>query len=235
MGPPDPALLAAQDAARAAWAQVFVAILQAIGAIVVACVAIYVPWKINRQDSQKKERARFIEGREMANQIEAAFADWLPRVAFLASMARSDRVVDVFDRYEQVFQVPAALSSQIGRLPVLGEAALPIQEAIHLVGESDDLWNNFRDAAKGDLEDDDLAREAINRGYDAIFRLKALLLVASQGLSPFFSEKFSRFAPPKEGIWDYGARVEVLMRDDILRFEDRTRARQRRDQEHDSE
>jgi hypothetical protein len=109
------------------------------------------------------------------------------QVAMLASRARARKIADVFERHEAAFTVPQSISDQIDRLREFGEAALPLQNAIHLVILSNYLWDVYDEAARGDFFGD-IADDAVKTGHDSIYPLKGHLLASSSAIGGLFSE-----------------------------------------------
>ncbi|RUL74076.1 hypothetical protein [Dyella choica] len=222
---PDPSLLAAQQAAHAAVLQVYVAVAQAMLTLGAVAVAIWVPaWQV-RQAASKESRSRFIEARELANVIFPAVNSWSVSMAVLAQRARTLHVVEVFAKHESIYEVPKVIQEQIGRLHILGEAALPLQDAIHMAKRSDLMWDEYDDAAKGNIEGG-LGEMAIQIAHDNTYLMKGLLLVASSKLEALFRDAPTNSKPPKAELpWDYNKEVEAYVRNDKLGEEDSRRAR----------
>jgi hypothetical protein len=212
----DPSVLAAQEQARAAWVQVWIAVGQGVLTIAALGIAIAVPSWQDRRAKAQRDRDRFIEGRELANVILPAVRDWAIRVAFLAQHARVLRVADVYDRHEKAFQIPLPIAEQVGRLATLGEAALPLQDALHLASSSTEMWDSYDEAARGDVVGD-AYDHAIHQAHNTIYQMKGLLLVASTALGLFFDSS-GRQLP--NAPWDYLSEVVGYVRDDKLREAD---------------
>lgn len=212
----DPSVLAAQEQARAAWVQVWIAVGQGALTIAALGIAIAVPSWQDRRAKVQRDRDRFIEGRELANVILPAVSDWTIQVASLAQHAHALRVANVYDRHEQAFQIPLPVAEQIGRLATLGEVALPLQDALHLASGSAVMWDSYGEAARGDVVGD-AYDHAVRQTHDAIYQMKGLLLVASTALGLFF-DRSGRQLP--NAPWDYLNDVAEYVRDDSLREAD---------------
>lgn len=212
----DPNLLAAQEQARAAWVQVWIALAQGLLTVLALAIAIGIPIWQERRASIKLARDRFIEARELANIILPAVHDWAVHVAQLAQHARSRRTSEVYFRFEEAFRIPAIIAAHVGRLHILGEPALPLQDAMHLASSSQRMWGEYEDAARGDVLGG-LAELAIQRGHNNVYRMKALLLVASKTLGSFFDGTPEEcLAAVSSASWRYETEVEAYMRNDHL-------------------
>jgi len=195
--------------AQAAWAQAWLTLF-AIG------VAILVPALQTCFANRRKALDSLIEGRELANLILPAIKDWTVRVAVLAGRARAGDVVDVYYRRESAFEIPRTIQEQIGKLHLLGQAALPLQDALHLAIGAGNTWDSYNDAAKGDLEGD-LRAKAIRDGHDAVYRLKGLLLVASTAIEAMFTAPGGRKRKKRRASpWGYSEEVNACIRNDRL-------------------
>lgn len=212
--PVDPMLAAAQAQAHAASLQVVVAGAQAILTLIALAIAIGIPVWQDKRNAAKKGREKFIESRELANVILPAVKDWSFDMARLASRARNGLIEDVYHRYESAFSIPEAIASKVGELHLLGEAALPLQDAIYQALGSRREWDEYVDAARGNLVDK-AAELAIQRGHEATYKMRALLVISTTAIESLFDGSYERFGQQGDRPWNYRQEVDDYVLNDM--------------------